>query len=151
MTNINLLKSKQISLEFQANPKKFKKYHKIKYVNNCKDTSVKFKGISIILHKHRFLTPKQLLIILKLIKPELKRTGKTGRVHLPLKVDTILTKKPKDIRMGRGKGAPSEKVFAFKGGQNLFTIFGLSSIAGETLANLCLPKLDNSLKINRQK
>ncbi len=150
MLNKNLLKSKQIPLEFQSDPKKFKKYHKIKYVNACPDTSLKVGGLSLLINKHLTLTPKQLLVILKLLKPGLKRSARAARINLPIKVDTILTKKPKDIRMGRGKGAPSEKVFLLKAGKSLFTLYGLSALKAIRLCQICAPKLHTSKKINRQ-
>lgn len=150
MYNINLLRSKQIPLEFSSDPQKFKKYHKIKFKTTISSLTVKNLGISLLLHKHTNLTFKQLLVFLKLLKPDLKKI-RGGRVDLPLKLDTVLTKKPKDIRMGRGKGAPSEKVFVLKAGRSLFTLYGMSNEMGELIVGSCLPKLSNSFKINKGK
>jgi ribosomal protein L16/L10AE len=150
MSNINLLRSKQVPLEFSSDPKKFKKYHKIKFINTVTDVTVHQQGIMFLLNKHANLTPKQLLTFLKLLKPELKKV-RGARVHLDIKLDTVLTKKPKDIRMGRGKGAPSEKVSVLKAGSNLFTIYGVSHEKAEVILDLCLPKLSKSFKINKGK
>lgn len=150
MSNLILLRSKQVPLEFSSNPKKFKKYHKIKFINFISSTSVKRKGASLLINKHVNLSFKQLLVFLKILKPELKKI-RGSRVQLPLKLDTILTKKPKDIRMGRGKGAPSEKVFTLKSGSSLFTLYGAQSEKAEIIINSCLPKLNKSYKINREK
>lgn len=139
-----LLKSKQLALEFQANSKKFKKYHKIKY--KVVTTSILVKnnfGLSLFSKKHLNLNTKQLLTILKIIKPELK-SFLMSRINLNFKLDTIITRKPKDIRMGRGKGSPVEKVFSYKAGDVLFTLYGLPTVIGVRVLNTCKLKLPSA-------
>src|SRR5688500_18898945 len=117
-----LLRSKQVPLEFHADPRKFKKYHKIKYAQSKIYTSTQVGGTSLIVNENKAFTSKQLLVLLKLLKPLLK-TVKSSRVKLSIKLDDVLTKKPKDIRMGRGKGAPTDRVFNLKSGCDLFTLY----------------------------
>jgi large subunit ribosomal protein L16 len=38
----------------------------------------------------------------------------------------MLTRKPRDVRMGRGKGSPSLKVYPLKAGKIIFEIKGIS-------------------------
>lgn len=121
-----LLKSKQINLEFQANPKKYKKYYKIKYNIINSAVSSKFGGTGLHFTAHMSMSPAQILVLLKLLKPKLKDAPRS-RVALPiLKVDTVVTKKPKDIRMGRGKGVPSEKKYVTNAGSPAFFCYKLT-------------------------
>jgi len=143
-----LIKSKQIRLEFSSEPNKFKKYHKIKYSNSITSTSVKLGGISFIFSRHKQLNTKQLLVVLKIIKPMLKNVSSSGRIYLPIKVDTIITKKPKDIRMGRGKGAPHEKVFSARAGSPLFKLYNSPAVKAEEINRRCLFKLPKSYSLN---
>lgn len=111
-----LIRSKQIPVEFQGEPKKFKKYFKTKFKSIISSQDVKLGGCSFSAARQRSFTLKQLLAVLQQVKPELKKSNRTGRAKLNIHFDTIITKKPKDIRMGRGKGAPTEKVFVLRGG-----------------------------------
>lgn len=145
----NFIKSKQIPLEFQSNPKKFKKYHKIKYKVAIRDTTLSdSRGFNYIFTKHTNLDLKQALVILKLLKPYLK-DFRRSRLNLNFKLDTILTKKPKDIRMGRGKGAPSERVFTSHAGNTFFSLYGLSTRHAVKLMTACSLKLKNVITINK--
>lgn len=133
---MSLLNTKQVPLEFQVEQKKFKKYHKIKHKNIFSSVSSRSGGFSLVINEHLYIQPKRLLTILKVVKPgmksikRLKRRGKKKKrclIEFEANMDTILTKKPKDIRMGRGKGAPSDKVNAYKFGKPIFTVYNLSS------------------------
>lgn len=137
-----LLKSKQVPLEFHSEPKLFKKYHKIKYKNMNSSHSVQRGGSSLLFSASSVLTSKQLLVVLKLIKPILKDCG--GRVHLPINVDTPLTRKPKDIRMGRGKGPVFDKVFLAKCGSTYFNLYKIKNREAAHLLRSCLAKLAKS-------
>jgi ribosomal protein L16/L10AE len=149
MYNITLLKSKQLPLEFQSNPKKFKKYHKTKYkVLNKKYSTLNNKAALFSISRHTSLTLKQILVILKLLKPDLKNF-RSSRVDFKVKFDTILTKKPKDIRMGRGKGAPSERVFTLQGGKYVFGLYKLPAIESKRILFTCSKKLPGVKLINK--
>lgn len=136
-----LLKSKQVPLEFQSNPKKFKKFFRIKYKSILPYQSVRCGGQAFATKCQHYFTLKQLLVILKLLKPELKTVNRTGRVALNLNFDTTLTCKPKDIRMGRGKGAPSEKVAVLRGGANVAQLYGISRMRAGLFSKLIISKL----------
>jgi ribosomal protein L16/L10AE len=145
------LKSKQVPLEFSSLEKKFKKYHKIKYKNQISSIALKRGGSSLLIRDHSSFTPKQLLAIIKILKPALKTAGKQSRVLLDLHVDTIVTKKAKDIRMGRGKGTPSDKVSLKRAGSILQQVFGLSINEATRLNQLCSTKIIHANYINAAK
>lgn len=149
--SVTLLKSKQIPLEFQTNPKKFKKYHKIKYkVLKTNSSTLSDKGSTFKTTKHAFFSLKQIVTILKLLKPNLK-SFRLSRIKFKVKFDTILTKKPKDIRMGRGKGAPSERVFNSQGGKTIFSLYGLPLSESKRVLFTCSKKLPNIQVLDKVK
>lgn len=142
-----LLKSKQVPIEFPVEPKKFKKYHKIHYKVLKLLSSAKTGGAELVFTKQTVFNFKQLLVILKLLKPTLKLMNKTARVRLIISLDTIITKKAKDIRMGRGKGAPAGRVFSLSGGKALLSLYGLQPHLCKKFLSECNSKLSTSATI----
>ena len=57
----------------------------------------------------------------------------------------VLTSKPKDVRMGKGKGAPSSKVCIIKKGQILFSLKITDFKSKSFLAQLLLKQLLHKL------
>lgn len=83
---------------------KFRKHHKgISFNKICVQTSKNliFGSIGLQMLVHAKLTPKQLDSILKVVKKNIKKTGKIIIKGFP---DTPVTKKPLETRMGKGKG-----------------------------------------------
>lgn len=77
-----MLSSKKIPLEFQNNPQKFKKFHKIKKEKLIKFSTRKNNVISFIVRAIKFMPAKQLLSILKIIKPALKSISRRTRLNI---------------------------------------------------------------------
>lgn len=139
----NLLRSRQVTFDFQAEPKKFKKYHKIKYKTTKMAISSKIGGLTSMFTKHACLFTQQVLSILKFLKPAMKEHG-YSRILLPLmRLDTTVTKKPKDIRMGRGKGVPSERCFVTASGSLVASYYGMSILGAKVLSRGCSAKLSD--------
>lgn len=142
-----MLSSKKVPLEFQVKQKKFKKYHKIKIKNSIQSYSCLNNYDTLFCSKNSInLTIKQLTTVLKIVKPEMKEASKKTRLKLYTKVDTILTHKPKDIRMGRGKGVPIDRVAFIKNGQMLFKLKGARKSTTSKIYNKCLLKFATKAK-----
>lgn len=71
-----------------------------------------------------YINIDQLKAIVRLFKWFVKTRFLEGKLSLRLNVfpDFVLTSKPKEMRMGKGKGLPSLKVAPIKAGSVLFTI-----------------------------
>ncbi len=73
-----------------------------------------------------------------------RRSKRGGRVWIKVFPDKSLTKKPAEVRMGKGKGAPEQWVAVVKPGRILFEIGGLDSET--SLAALRLAKYKIGIK-----
>ena len=135
-----MLNSKQVPLEFQTKPKKFKKYHKIKLKNSSTSLPANKDGFVFCGLDKAYLTVKQMLVILKILKPQMKKIGRSCLVSIKPVLDNLLTKKPKDIRMGRGKGLATERVAIYKAGSPIFKLLGLTETQASKIFRLCIPK-----------
>ena len=70
-----------------------------------------------------------------------------GKVWIKIFPDKVITKKPQEVRMGKGKGAPDHWVAVVHPGRILFEIEGVSAeIAAESL-RLAAQKLSMPTKI----
>lgn len=69
------------------------------------------------------LTPNTIEAVRRTITRFLERRGKVWVCIYP---DIAITKKPLEMRMGKGKGSISSWVFRVKAGQDLFSISGVS-------------------------
>lgn len=67
-----------------------------------------------------------------------RNTKKGGNMWIKIFPDKSLTKKPAEVRMGKGKGSPEEWVAVIKPGRVLFEVGGLSK--EEAMAALRLAK-----------
>jgi large subunit ribosomal protein L16 len=67
-----------------------------------------------------------------------RRTKRLGDVFIKIFPDKSLTKKPAEVRMGKGKGSPEKWVAVVKPGRVLFEIRGVA--AEDSLAALRLAK-----------
>lgn len=67
-----------------------------------------------------------------------RNTKKGGNMWIKIFPDKSLTKKPAEVRMGKGKGSPEEWVAVVKPGRVLFEVGGLSK--EEAMAALRLAK-----------
>jgi large subunit ribosomal protein L16 len=71
-----------------------------------------------------------------------RRTKRVGQIWIKVFPDKTLTKKPAEVRMGKGKGSPEKWVAVVKPGRILFEIKGVAhedAKAAFTLAKYKLP------------
>lgn len=70
-----------------------------------------------------YITSKQLESARQTI---LKKMNRKGRVWTKIAINKPVTKKPLEVRMGKGKGSLSHRVARVKGGSILFELCGVS-------------------------
>lgn len=104
---------------------KFKKYFKIKYKNNnvYEHDLIHFGDFGLKSLANYNLTSEQLTSAIKAIKRVIKKKNFLIIKALPF---WMLTRKPRDVRMGRGKGSPSIKVYPLKAGKIIFEFKNVS-------------------------
>ena len=97
----------------------FKKYFKIKYKNNKMNQydSIHFGEWGLKSLGNCNLTTEQLSATIKSIKRVIKKKNFLIIKALPF---WSLTRKPRDVRMGRGKGNPTLKIFPLRAGKIIF-------------------------------
>jgi large subunit ribosomal protein L16 len=70
-----------------------------------------------------------------------RETKKGGNMWIKIFPDKSLTKKPAEVRMGKGKGAPEEWVAVVKPGRVLFEVGGMTKADADTALRLAKYKL----------
>ena len=134
-------------MEFYSKDKKFKKYHKLKYkvYNRYPELLQGNFGLQIL--KTTKVRVEHLSVCIKILKKLLKNISKKAKFLLKIYPDFSVTKKPKDIRMGRGKGLNSYKIYNLKAGTILFEIIGLNTKNSKKILTVCATKLPNKTNI----
>lgn len=103
----------------QPKPRKFRKWNRhclrTTYENKCNKISFGIFGLQAL--ERNFLNPKQIEAIRRTITSFLKKKGKIWIRAFP---DYPITAKPKEVRMGRGKGNVAQWVSVVKPGKILF-------------------------------
>jgi|SRR5690606_18213448 len=122
-------KKKHILTFFQSNPKKFKFYFKLRnFLNSSLNKNniyeIKYKKYILISSNTVYLKIRQILACIKLIKVFLKKflIQDISILFVLIFPDFQLTKKPKEVRMGRGKGGLSEKIVLLKRNTGIFSL-----------------------------
>ena len=101
--------------------------------------------------EHGYLNLKAIKAVVKLIKWFSKKYSLNLKFNFYFFPDFVLTSKPKEVRMGKGKGKFSEKVAVIKKGQILFEfskVIGKEYLLNKLLKN-CQIKLN--IKTNPKK
>lgn len=70
-----------------------------------------------------------------------RETKKGGNMWIKVFPDKSLTKKPAEVRMGKGKGSPEEWVAVIKPGRVLFEVGGMTKADAEAALRLAKYKL----------
>ncbi len=70
-----------------------------------------------------------------------RETKKGGNMWIKIFPDKSLTKKPAEVRMGKGKGSPEEWVAVIKPGRVLFEVGGMTKADADTALRLAKYKL----------
>ena len=76
-----------------------------------------------------------------------RSTKRGGNLWIKVFPDKSLTKKPAEVRMGKGKGSPEEWVAVIKPGRILFEVGGVDKETAETALRLAKYKLPVKTKI----
>lgn len=76
-----------------------------------------------------------------------RHTKRGGQVWVKIFPDKVLTKKPAEVRMGSGKGAPDSWVAVIKPGRVLFEVGGLDKVTSYAALRLAQYKLSVRSKI----
>ena len=109
---------------------KFKKYFKIKYRNNnaIQHDSIHFGTVGLKSLENCNITSEQLTAAIKSIKRIIKKKNFLIIKALPF---WSLTRKPRDVRKGRGKGSPALKVYPLRAGKIIFEFKNVSQRIAE--------------------
>lgn len=76
-----------------------------------------------------------------------RETKRGGQIWIKIFPDKSLSKKPAEVRMGKGKGSPEEWVAVVKPGRVLFEIGGVEKAVAEAALRLAKYKLPVRVKI----
>jgi len=76
-----------------------------------------------------------------------RKTKRAGKIWIKIFPDKSLTKKPAEVRMGKGKGSPEQWVAVVKPGRILFEILGVEHETAKAALLLAKYKLPVKTKI----
>lgn len=76
-----------------------------------------------------------------------RKTKRGGKIWIKIFPDKSLTKKPAEVRMGKGKGSPEKWVAVVKPGRVLFEILGVEHDLAKEALRLAMYKLPVKTKI----
>jgi large subunit ribosomal protein L16 len=76
-----------------------------------------------------------------------RKTKRSGKIWIKIFPDKSLTKKPAEVRMGKGKGSPDKWVAVVKPGRVLFEILGVDHTLAKEALRLAMYKLPVKTKI----
>jgi len=122
------------------NPRKFRKVNKqlIKKTYEGKSNRLCFGLYGIQSTEMGFLTVRQIEAVRRIISSHLKHKGKVWIRAFP---DYPRTAKPKEVRMGRGKGNVDHWVCMVKPGRVLFEVYSTESILVNEVLSMVKEKL----------
>ncbi len=118
---------------------KFRKYQKGD-IGGIKSntTTLKFGKYGLKALESGKITAKTIEAVRRTITRKFKKSGK---IWIKIFPDIPVTQKPLEVRMGKGKGAPSFWIFRVQAGQILFEMDGVSSQLAAQAAKLADCKL----------
>lgn len=120
---------------------KYRKPHKVSYEGKAKGNNyVAFGEYGLMACEGAWIDARQIESARIAIS---KRLGKTGKMWIRIFPHMSLTKKPLEVRMGSGKGAPEKWVAVVKQGTIMFEMAGIS----EEMARSGLRAAGNKLPI----
>lgn len=106
---------------------KYRKPHKVSYEGKAKgNTYIAFGNYGIMATEGAWIDARQIEAARIAIS---KRLGKTGKMWIRIFPHMSLTKKPLEVRMGSGKGAPDKWVAVVKQGTIMFEVSGITEEA----------------------
>lgn len=124
---------------------KFRKAHKGRIHGNAKGgTSLNFGSYGLKAIRPERVTARQIEATRRAITRHMKRQG---RVWIRIFPDVPVSKKPTEVRMGKGKGSPEYWVARVKPGRIMFEIDGVTDVVAREALRLGAAKLPVRTKI----
>lgn len=118
---------------------KFRKMQKGRMKGNAtRGTAISFGSFGIKSMDESFITSRQIEAARIAVTRYMKREGK---VWIRIFPDKPITAKPAEVRMGKGKGAPSHWVAAVRPGRMLFECDGVPVAVAQEAMRLAAQKL----------
>ena len=123
---------------------KFRKQHKGRIHGNAKGgTSLNFGAYGLKALEPERITAREIEAARRAITRHMKRAG---RVWIRVFCDVPVSKKPAEVRMGSGKGAPEFWVAKIKPGRILFEVDGVDTATAKEAMRLGAAKLSIATK-----
>lgn len=88
-----------------------------------------------------FLFERHVVAIIRVLKFHYRRKKRRGSFMINLKMSSFLTKKAIGVRMGKGKGAPDEKVLFLRPGSFILCLNDLNTIRASYVIKKCQKRL----------
>jgi len=102
----------------------------------------------LVSRESSFIYEHNLAALLRVLKFHFKRGRRqTGKFHINLKSNNFLTRKAVGVRMGKGKGAVSDKVFFLRPGFLILTLNEVNSLKAFYILKKCIRRLPVSCTI----
>lgn len=128
----------------QPKKSKFRKQHKMKAKGNAtRGNNISFGSFGLKSLEIGWITGRQLEAARVALTRYMKREGQSWIRIFP---DKPITKKPAEVRMGKGKGAPEYWVAVVKPGTIMFEAEGISLAMAKEAMRLAAQKLPVSTK-----
>ena len=132
----------------QPKKTKFRKAHKGRIHGNAKGgTELAFGQFGLKSQEPERVTARQIEAARRAITRAMKRAG---RVWIRVFPDVPVTKKPAEVRMGSGKGAPELWVARVKPGRIMFELDGVNDATAREALSLGAAKLPIKTRIVRR-
>ncbi len=123
---------------------KYRRPHRVSYEGKAKNSNLYFGEYGLMATEGGWITNNQIEAARVAITREMKRLGK---VWINIFPHMAKTKKPLEVRMGSGKGAPETWVAVVKEGRIMFEVAGVSEEVAREALRLAQHKLPISTKI----
>jgi large subunit ribosomal protein L16 len=123
---------------------KFRRPHRVSYEGQAKNSNINNGDFGLIALEGAWITNRQIESARIAMTRYMKRLGK---VWINIFPHLAKTKKPLEVRMGSGKGAPDHWVAVVKKGRVMFEINGVSEAIAKEALRLASHKLPIKTKI----
>ena len=123
---------------------KFRRPHRVSYEGQAKNSNITNGDFGLIALEGAWITNRQIEAARIAMTRYMKRLGK---VWINIFPHLAKTKKPLEVRMGSGKGAPDHWVAVVKKGRVMFEINGVSEAIAREALRLASHKLPIKSKI----
>ena len=129
----------------QPKKTKFRKAHKGRIHGNAKGgTTLNFGAYGLKAMSPNRITARQIEAARRAMTREMKRAG---RVWIRIFPDVPVSKKPTEVRMGKGKGSPEYWAARVKPGRIMFEIDGVDAETARSALSLAAAKLPIKTRI----